>query len=277
MFWGFVGTLFEVLLLWFVLYQGYRVVRGTRIGGVVVGMVMVMVCLILLANWLDLRVVGWILKVGTVFLVFAFLVIFQPELRNGVARLASGDWLLFETKKQKEFLDRFVEAVVRLSKKRFGALFAIERGVKLEDYEKTGVGLDAVFSSELVMTIFHPKTALHDGGVVLKNERIATAACIFPVSEKELSDRSLGLRHRAGFGISEEADAIAIVVSEETGSISVVVDGEISRHLSEEEFRDKLREVLLKDYGEHVEEVVPEELDGEDGVDGSGDRDLASD
>ena len=165
---------------------------------------------------------------------------------------------------------------MKLSKKRFGALFAIERGISLEEFERTGVTIDSVLSVELVATIFHPKTALHDGGMILKKERIASASCIFPVSQQDLSDRSLGLRHRAGFGISEETDAVAVIVSEETGAISIVVEGKIFRNLSGEEFREKLEEIFIS-HGEKTEEMDPQELDGKAGGTRSSDRDLVSD
>jgi diadenylate cyclase len=165
---------------------------------------------------------------------------------------------------------------VKLSNKRFGALFAIERSISLENYESTGVTIDAQLSVELVTTIFHPKTALHDGGMILSQERVEAAGCIFPVSQKELSDRALGLRHRAGFGISEDTDAVAIVVSEETGAISILVDGKMLRDLSEADFRKKLEDIFLS-HGQSSEEMVREELDVENGGSGSGDRDLVSD
>ena len=208
--------------------------------------------------------------------VIAVLIIFQPELRNALARLGSSKFFSFATTQQKVFLEMVADSVVKLSKSRCGALFAIERTISLEDYESTGVILDAQLSTELVASIFHPKTALHDGGMILKNERIAAAGCIFPVSQKELSDRSLGLRHRAGFGISEESDAVAIVVSEETGQISIVTEGKIDRGLSEDAFRAKLEELFLAHDQSH-QEVDHEELDGEVSGSGPSDRDLVSD
>jgi diadenylate cyclase len=115
-----------------------------------------------------------------------------------------------------------------LANKQFGALIAIERDTSIRVYEETGVIIDSHFSVELLLTIFHPKAALHDGGVIMRNGRIAAAACIFPVSQRETLDRSLGLRHRAGLGITEESDAVAVVVSEETGTISLANAGRIN-------------------------------------------------
>jgi Uncharacterized conserved protein len=129
---------------------------------------------------------------------------------------------------------------MQLANKQFGALIAIERDTSIRVYEETGVTIDGDFSVELILTIFHPKAALHDGGVIIRNGRIAAAACIFPVSQRETLDRSLGLRHRAGLGITEESDAVAVVVSEETGSISICHRRRIERNFTPETFRQRI-------------------------------------
>ncbi len=132
-------------------------------------------------------------------------------------------------------------------------------------------------SSELALTIFHPKTALHDGGVILSGERIVAAACVFPVSQTEIRDRSMGLRHRAALGLTEESDAVTIVVSEETGAVSICHDGKIERNLGDDEFRKRLDEFFLRDEQQVTEEVVREELGTEDRIAPAGDRSLVSD
>ncbi|YCM45804.1 diadenylate cyclase CdaA [Verrucomicrobiaceae bacterium 227] len=265
----------EIAVLWVLIYQFYRIFRATRGARILVGLAVVVIVLTLVSQLLELRVIEWIVKSAAAILAFALLIIFQPELRNALARLGSSKLFSFSTTQQKVFLETFADSVVKLSKKRFGALFAIERSINLDDYEATGVVIEGALSVELVATIFHPKTALHDGGMILKGERIAAASCIFPVSQKELSDRSLGLRHRAGYGISEETDAVAIVVSEETGNISIVVDGKLYRGLSEEDFRAKLEELFLTNGQDH-QEMDSQELDRKAGSSGSGDRDLVS-
>ncbi len=265
----------EIVVLWVLIYQIYRIFRATRGARILVGLAVVVIVLTLVSQLLELRVIEWIVKSAAAVLAFALLIIFQPELRNALARLGSSKFFSFSTTQQKVFLETFADSVIKLSKKRFGALFAIERSISLDDYEATGVVIEGDLSVELVATIFHPKTALHDGGMILKGERIAAAACIFPVSQKELSDRSLGLRHRAGYGISEETDAVAIIVSEETGSISIVVDGKLFRGLSEEDFRAKLEELFLENGQDH-QEMDSQELDRKTGSSGSGDRDLVS-
>jgi len=266
----------EIGVLWLLIYQIFRVFRSTRGARILIGLAVVVIVLTLASQLLELKVIEWIIKSAAAILAFGLLIIFQPELRNALARLGSTNFFSFSTRHQQEFLDALADAVVKLSNKRFGALFAIERNISLENYESTGVTIDAQLSVELVTTIFHPKTSLHDGGMVLSQERVEAAGCIFPVSQKELSDRALGLRHRAGFGISEETDAVAIVVSEETGAISILVDGKMLRDLSEADFRKKLEDIFLS-HGQSSEEMVREELDVENGGSGSGGRDLVSD
>jgi diadenylate cyclase len=266
----------EIGVLWLLIYQIFRVFRSTRGARILIGLAVVVIVLTLASQLLELKVIEWIIKSAAAILAFGLLIIFQPELRNALARLGSTNLFSFSTRHQQEFLDALADAVVKLSNKRFGALFAIERSISLENYESTGVTIDAQLSVELVTTIFHPKTSLHDGGMVLSQERVEAAGCIFPVSQKELSDRALGLRHRAGFGISEDTDAVAIVVSEETGAISILVDGKMLRDLSEADFRKNLEDIFLS-HGQSSEEMVREELDVENGGSGSGDRDLVSD
>jgi diadenylate cyclase len=154
-------------------------------------------------------------------------------------------------------------------------LIAIERDTSIRVYEETGVQLEADFSVELLLTIFHPKTALHDGGVIVRNGRIAAAACIFPVSQRETLDRSLGLRHRAGLGLTEESDAVAIVVSEETGAISICHRRRIERDFNPETFRKRIGEILLQ--SSYDEETDSEKLAGEDHLAPARDHALVSD
>src|SRR6059058_3993104 len=207
-------SLVEILLLSVAIYYGYLYFRGTRGAKVLTGLAIVFLTL------LNLVVIGWIVRSFSVFLAVALVVIFQPELRRGLAALG-GHPIFSLTSEKRETVHDLAEAVTQLANKQFGALIAIERDTSIRVYEETGVIIDGEFSVELILTIFHPKAALHDGGVILRNGRISAAACIFPVSQRETLDRSLGLRHRAGLGITEESDAVAVVISEETGGISI--------------------------------------------------------
>ncbi|MDQ2919332.1 MAG: diadenylate cyclase CdaA [Verrucomicrobiota bacterium] len=246
----------EILLLSVGIYYGYLYFRGTRGAKVLTGLAIVFLTLTLISTLANLTVIGWIVRSFSVFLAVALVVIFQPELRRGLAELG-GHPIFSLTSEKRETVHDIAEAITQLANKQFGALIAIERDTSIRVYEETGVALDAVFSVELLLTLFHPKSALHDGGVVMRNGRIAAAACIFPVSQRETLDRSLGLRHRAGLGITEESDAIAVIVSEETGGISICHRRRIERNFTPETFRKRISELLLH---RGYEETDPEEL-----------------
>jgi diadenylate cyclase len=247
---------FEILLLTVGIYYGYVYFRGTRGAKVLTGLAIVFLTLTLISTLLNLVVIGWIVRSFSVFLAIALVVIFQPELRRGLAALG-GHPIFSLTTEKRETVHDLVEAVAQLASKQFGALIAIERDTSIRVYEETGVQLEADFSVELMLTIFHPKSALHDGGVIMRNGRIAAAACIFPVSQRETLDRSLGLRHRAGLGLTEESDAVAVVVSEETGGISICHRRRIERGFTPEAFAKRISEILLQGA---YEETHPEEL-----------------
>src|SRR5215212_3352879 len=247
---------FEILLLSVVIYFGYLYFRGTRGAKVLTGLAIIFLTLTLISTLLNLVVIGWIVRSLSAFLALASVVIFQPELRRALAEVG-GHPIFSLTSEKRETVHDIAEAVTQLANKQFGALIAIERDTSIRIYEETGVELDATFSVELLLTLFYPKSALHDGGVVMRNVRITAAACIFPVSQRETLDRSLGLRHRAGLGITEESDAIAVVVSEETGGISICHRRRIERNFTPETFRKRIGELLL--HGSY-EETDPGEL-----------------
>ena len=236
----------EILVLWVVIYQLYRAFRATRGARILVGLSTVLIGFILISTFLKLPVLSWILRQAVFVLAFALLIIFQPEIRSALARIGSTRFLSFNSG-QRKFLTLLQDSVVQLSKKRFGALFALERTISLKEIQQTGVEIGGELSVELAMTLFFPKSALHDGGVVLDEERIAAAGCVFPVTQRNMSDRSLGLRHRAAIGLTEETDAVAVVVSEETGTISIAVDGQLERFSNETEFRERLEAIFLND------------------------------
>ena len=266
----------EILVLTFLIYQLYRAFRATRGAHILVGLGLILVGLALLTQIFDFEVIGWLISRSAIFLAFALIVIFQPELRNGLARLGSSRLFSFSENRRLAFVERLADAVVLLSKKRIGALFAIQRDITLKEQLETGVVLDATFSPELAMSVFYPKSPLHDGGMVIADDRVAGAACVFPVTEKEMQDRSTGLRHRAAIGLTERTDAIAVVVSEETGSISISEGGSLSRNLTEKQFREKISEIFFSDPSSNETETN-EKLARKTSVSSSGDRDMVSD
>ncbi len=261
----------EILLLSVVIYYGYLYFRGTRGAKVLTGLAIVFLTLTLISQLLNLVVISFIIRSFSVFLAVALVVIFQPELRRALAELG-GHPIFSLTSEKRETVHDLAEVVAQLSNKQFGALIAIERDTSIKVYEETGVVVDAAFSTELLLTLFHPKSALHDGGVILRNGRIAAAACIFPVSQRETLDRSLGLRHRAALGITEESDAVAVVVSEETGAISICHRRRLERNFTPETFRQRLGEILLHRH----EETDPEQLAREADLSPPRDRALVS-
>lgn len=234
----------EILILAVVLYYIYKYLRGTRGARILIGLALIFITLTFISQLLDLIVIGWILRSFSVFLAIALVVIFQPELRRALTELGSHRFFgsAFESR---ETIEEITDCVFALAGKGFGALIAIEREINLRSVIETGVRIDCDFSEELTLTIFYPKTVLHDGGMVVSNDRIVAAGCIFPLTQREDLDRTLGLRHRAALGLSEESDALAIVVSEETGQVSICHDGIIERNLNVENFRKQLSRLLL--------------------------------
>jgi len=233
----------EILIMATLIYYGYLHIRATRAARILIGLLVLLLVLTLLSNFLELEVIGWLIKGLYVILAIALVVLFQPELRRGLARLGSHRLLNFNLEKS-DFLVDFQQTVTKLSKKRYGALFAFERGIDLTAIVESGTETDAQFSEDLVMTLFHPRTALHDGGLVITRDRIRAAGCIFPLSQREMTDRSIGLRHRAGIGITEETDAVAVVVSEESGQIALCYGGKIEQNLKPKQLAKRLNEVL---------------------------------
>ncbi len=246
----------EIIILWALFYQIYRAFHATRGARIMVGLILCLVALTLVTYLFHLNVIGFLItRVLAPGLAVALVVIFQPELRNGLAKLGSHPLLSKYVKIQRvDFLDTFCKAVSLLSNKRLGALFAFERGISLKAIEDSGVMLDAQFSPELALSIFYTKAPLHDGGVVIAGERMVAAGCVFPVTSREMSDRTLGLRHRAGVGMTDETDSVVVVVSEETGSISIAVGGKLERNVDQDTLKSRLESLLLQKKATHDQE-----------------------
>ena len=244
--WPGVGGIFEILVLAVGFYVIFVFFRESRSIQVFVGLLLVLIVLIGLTRLLHVDALNWLLRRFSVYLAVALLVIFQPEIRRALAEL--GRQHLFNPPvESRSFVDSVVDAVMLLAERRIGALIAIERTMSTSAIQETGVKQDARVNSELLAGIFFPHTPLHDGGVIISGNRIAAAGCLFPLCQRLELSRGLGTRHRAAMGLTEETDAVAIVVSEETGTISVSVRGRLSRDFDEERLRRFLAAVLNRD------------------------------
>jgi diadenylate cyclase len=235
----------EILILAVGIYFAYTFLRGTRGAAVVTGFVAVLLVLTLTVRLLQLSVLDSLLNQFLPFLALAVIVLFQPEIRRLLAEV--GNLPVFNNpQEQRENLEIIVETVDRLAPVRIGALIAIEQSIALNDLVESGIPVDCEATPEMLETVFFPNNAIHDGGVIIKGDRLMRAACIFPLTQRPDLQKSLGTRHRAAIGLSEESDAVIVVVSEETGAISYAHKGQLTRHVSVEELRSFLTAVLVR-------------------------------
>lgn len=253
----------EIGLMAIAIYTIWLIVRATRGARMLISLAISLLSVMLLSQVLELKVIAWLLRYFSTFLAFALLVLFQPELRRALVALGSHRLLSLVTQ-DRQAVQSLAESVFELANRQLGALIAIERDTSLEQLAESGVAIDSLVSPELLVTIFHPKTPLHDGGVIIRNDRIASAASIFPVSQRSDLDRNLGLRHRAGLGLTEDYDAVVIVVSEETGIVSICHRGAIERNFDPEALKKRLAELLIFDKPD--EKTPAKSLAGEDRV-----------
>ena len=235
----------EITLLSVGIYYSLKFVRGTRGAPVVYGFVLLFFSLTVIGDILQLEVLNWILRSFVAFAAVAVLIIFQPELRRILAELGTHP-LFNATREQRENIEVIVQTVERLADVRIGALIAIEQTINLQEATESGLLVDCEATPEMLETIFFPNNAIHDGGVIIKGDRIAYAACIFPLSERQDLAATLGTRHRAAIGLSEQTDALVVVVSEETGSISYVYKGQMVRGVTGDQLRAFMSSVLVK-------------------------------
>jgi diadenylate cyclase len=229
----------EILILAIGFYYAFIFLRGTRGAAVVTGFLMLLLVLASISIFLDLRVLTWLLQNFFAIFIVAVLIIFQPELRRILAEL--GKQPLFATMhQQRANIEIIIQAAARLSEMRIGALIAIEQSLNLQQAVESGIVVDCQSTPEMLEAIFFPNNAIHDGGVIIREDRIAFAACIFPLTRRQNLQASLGTRHRAAIGLSEETDAVVVAVSEETGAVSYAYKGQLTRGVSEEQLREFL-------------------------------------
>ncbi len=230
----------EIGVFWFVFYLFFVYIKDSGMVQALKG-VLFLVALFFVAQGLELTSIRWILAHLFQISIIGFLIIFQPELRRGLARIGQSPLFKFFIKEER-VANEIIRAVVSMSKNRIGALIALEREMSLKPYIESGIPLDGVLTSELLMTIFMPNTPFHDGGVIIQSGRVVAVGCLFPLSQSTKLSKVFGTRHRAGLGLSEESDAVVIVVSEESGIISLMVEGKVTQDLDEE----KLRQLLFE-------------------------------
>ena len=233
-------TALDILIIAAILYYLLKLLRGTRATQMVIA-VLLLVVLYEGARWARLEMVEWMLTTLLPYFAIAIIVLFQPEIRRALARVGRRPFLLwFTSRDSAEAHDDLVLALTYFSQNRIGALLALDREVGLRIYVESGIPLDATLSYDLLLSIFHPSSPLHDGAVIIQSNRIAAAACFLPLSLNPTISNQLGTRHRAAIGVTEESDAVAVVVSEETGEIALAAAGSVELHLSPDQLAERL-------------------------------------
>ncbi|MHB8880128.1 MAG: diadenylate cyclase CdaA [Thermodesulfovibrionales bacterium] len=242
----------DIFLVSVVIYRLLKIVKGTKAAQMLVGLG-VLLAASLASRYLDLITIDWIVQSFWAQIVIAMLVLFQPEIRRALAHIGEAQFLSTFTKAEElKSLEEIVRAAVSLSNKKIGALIVIERDTSLKDFVEVGTFLDARVSKELLVSIFHPSSPIHDGAVIIKGNRIAAAGCFLPITLSSELSKALGTRHRAGIGLTEETDAVAIIVSEEQGSISMALDGRLETKLDMAALRDMMTDLFTSVKGKKV-------------------------
>jgi diadenylate cyclase len=250
--------LVDVLLVSFLIYELLQFLRGTHALQMALGAVLVML-LYWAAQRFDLQALSWLLQNVLPFAVFGLIVVFQAEIRKVLAHIGKAPLLgAFTARKTVEAVDEVVLAATTLASQQTGATIVLERELGLRSYIETGIGLDAIVTYDLLISIFNPNTPLHDGAVVIQGNRVAAAACFLPLTVNPELSRALGSRHRAAIGVTEDTDAVAVVVSEETGVISLVASGVIKRGFDGRSLKQTLLEAFdLERGGDDHKEARP--------------------
>jgi diadenylate cyclase len=242
--------LLDVAIIWFIVYEVLALIRGTRAVQMVLGGG-VLVALFYGSQWAHLDTVNWLIRNLGGYVVFGFIVLFQSDIRRALAHLGRAPFFryLAKTETAEESIEELVVAAGMLAGHRTGAILVIERQIGLRNYIEGGIPLDAVLTYDLLVSVFQITSPLHDGAVIIQGDRVAAAACFLPLTVNPKLSKELGSRHRAAIGLTEENDAIAIVVSEETGIISVVSEGQIDRNLDAGALRRRLHSLVLARHG----------------------------
>ncbi|PHA02670.1 TIGR00159 family protein [Bacillus pseudomycoides] len=249
----YLSSIVDIALVWFVIYKLILVIRGTKAVQLLKGITVIIIVRIL-SYVFELHTLQWLMDQALTWGFLAIIIIFQPELRRALEQLGRGSIFSRGSNKEEDEQESVVNAVVKateyMGKRRIGALITMARETGMGDYIETGIPLNANISSELLINIFIPNTPLHDGAVIMQGNSIKAAACYLPLSESPFISKELGTRHRAAMGVSEVTDSLTIVVSEETGQISLTKNGELHRDLKSEQ----LKEMLMKELSGNIKE-----------------------
>lgn len=256
---GAIKDIIDILIVTYIIYHLILLVRGTRAVQLLKG-ILFLVIIWAVSTWFDLYTLKWLMNQMFTFGVLAIFIIFQPELRRALEQLGRGKLFGRNTADEEEFgkeIGEIIKAVNYLSRRKIGALIVFERDTGLNEYTESGIPIQSVITSQLLINIFIPNTPLHDGAVIIQGHRISAAACYLPLSENPFISKELGTRHRAAIGISEVGDAVSIVVSEETGQISLALDGQVVRDINEESLISKLYAELGPNHSKSNEKRTP--------------------
>jgi diadenylate cyclase len=246
--WKYLASIVDIALVWFVIYKLINVIKGTKAVQLLKGILVILLVRVI-GEWLGLVTLSWMMQQAINWGFLAIIIIFQPELRRALEQLGRGKFFSRSSTQDDDNQEKTVEAIVKatdyMAKRRIGALISIEKETGMGDYIETGIQLNSNISSELLINIFIPNTPLHDGAVIIQKNYVSAAACYLPLSESPFISKELGTRHRAALGISEVTDSVTVVVSEETGNISLTKNGELHRDLKLEELKEMLTSELI--------------------------------
>ncbi len=253
----------DIAVVAYFLYTLYQILKNTRAATLVKGLLILLIVM-MASRWMNLHVITWLMEKSMTVILVALPVVFQPELRRALEQIGRGKWFHkggseldeaeFET-----LLSNVTNATVAMSRRKVGALMVFERNTGLEERIETGIAIDGLVSEGLLLNIFEKDTPLHDGAVIIRGKRVVAATCLLPLTENRNLSKDLGTRHRAGLGVSEQSDAVVLIVSEETGTISIARNGELMRYLHADDVREILRDALFNQ-GKNVKEVVKEKF-----------------
>lgn len=251
----------DILIVSLLIYEALKLIRGTRAVQMAIGSVLVLV-LFYASGRLPLQTVGWLIQNVLVLAPFAAIVLFQADIRRALSHLGRAQFFRYFSREERaaDTIEEVLTAASMLAKARTGAIIAFEREIGLRNYVESGIPVDGAVSYDLLTTIFQATSSLHDGAVILQDDRIAAAACFLPLTVSPSLDRDLGTRHRAAIGLTEETDALAVVVSEERGEVSLSLNGRLLRGLSTDELRARLQHLILR---RHRPALAPSDPAGE--------------